>query len=60
MIVFGKKVILSNIVPQNMALMWMSDEDLTHCVLDGISDKEFSDESEVELSVPGESESDKD
>lgn len=43
-----------------MALMWMSDEVLTHRVLDGISDKEFSDESEVELSVPEESESDKD
>lgn len=40
-----------------MALAWMPDEDLLNRVLDGISDEEFSDESEAKLSVHGESES---
>lgn len=35
----------------------MPDEDLLNCLLDGISDVEFSDESEAKLSVHEESES---
>ena len=40
-----------------MALAWMPDEELLNRVLDGIDDEVFSDESEAELSVHEESES---
>ena len=40
-----------------MASAWMPDKELLNRVLDGIDDKVFSDESEAELSVHEESES---
>lgn len=49
--------ILWNAVPLDMVLAWMPDEYLLNRVLDGISDVQFSNESDAKLSVHEESES---